>query len=126
MDWDSGEFVDAHGMVIASSSQSEVSTSLFARFDDTRDEYEQALHRAPGYVYISDLNEIPETLRRVVAAGKLRDVDLGIQLLTAVQDVAGHTVGVLVSDVVTDPLRDSLEDLKRYARGSRVIRIDAI
>ena len=126
MDWDSGEFVDARGMVIASSSQSEVGTSLFTRFDDTRDEFEQALHRAPGYVYISDLNEIPETLRRVVAAGKLRDVDLGIQLLTAVQDDAGHTVGVLVSDVVTDPLRDSLEDLKRYARGSRVIRIDAI
>ena len=99
---------------------------MFTRFDDTRDEFEQALHRAPGYVYISDLNEIPETLRRVVAAGKLRDVDLGIQLLTAVQDAAGHTVGVLVSDVVTDPLRDSLEDLKRYARGSRVIRIDAI
>jgi hypothetical protein len=40
-------FVDAHGMVIASSSQSEVGTSLFTRFDDTRDEFQQALHRAP-------------------------------------------------------------------------------
>ena len=61
--------VDAHGTVIASSSSSEVGTSLFTRFDDTRDEFEQALHRAPGYVYISDLNEIPEPLRRVVAEG---------------------------------------------------------
>jgi two-component system sensor histidine kinase/response regulator len=109
--------VDAQGTVIASSSQLEVGKSLFTRFDNTRDDFEQALHSAPGYVYISDLNEIPETLRRVVAAGKLRDMDLGIQLLTAVQDAAGHTVGVLVSDVVTDPLRDLLEDLKRYAPG---------
>ena len=109
--------VDTHGTVIASSSPPEVGTSLFTRFDDTRDEFEQALHSSPGVVYISDLNEIPEPLRRVAAAGKLRDVDLGIQMLTAVQDAAGHTVGVLVGDIVTDPLRDLLEDLKRRAPG---------
>jgi hypothetical protein len=62
------------------------------------------------------LNEISEPLRRVVAAGKLRDVDLGIQMLTAVQDAAGHTVSVLVGDIVTNPLRNLLEDLKRQAR----------
>jgi PAS domain S-box-containing protein len=109
--------VDVHGTVIASSSTPEVGTSFFTRFDDARDEFEQALHRAPGYVYISELNEIPETLRRLVAAGKLRDVNLDIQMLTAVQDAAGHTVSVLVSDVVADPLRDLLEDLKRHALG---------
>src|ERR1700724_3077360 len=76
--------VDAQGTVIASSSLPEVGTSLFTRFDDTRDEFEQALHSSAGGVYISDLNEIPESLRRVVAAGKLRDVDLGIQMLMAV------------------------------------------
>jgi signal transduction histidine kinase/DNA-binding response OmpR family regulator len=107
--------VDPHGTVIASSSQPEVGTSLFTRFDDTRDEFEQALHRSPGAVYISDLNEIPERLRRVVAAGKLADENLGIQMLTAVQDTAGHTVGVLVSDIVTDPLHNLLEDLKQHA-----------
>jgi PAS domain S-box-containing protein len=109
--------VDAHGTVIASSSSPEVGTSLFSRFDDVRGEFEQALHRAPGYVYISDLNEIPEPLRRVVAAGKLRDVDLGIQMLTAVKDAAGYTVGVLVADIPTNPLRDLLQDLKRHALG---------
>jgi PAS domain S-box-containing protein len=109
--------VDAHGTVIASSSPSEVGTSLFTRFDDTRDEFEQALHRAPGYVYISDLNEIPEALRRVVATGKLRDVDLGIQMLTAVKNAAGNTVSVLVADIPTNPLRVLLQDLKRRAPG---------
>jgi PAS domain S-box-containing protein len=109
--------VDAQGMVIASSSPPEVGTSLFTRFDDTWHEFEQALHSSAGVVYISDLNEIPEPLRRVAAAGKLRDVDLDIQMLTAVQDAAGHTTGVLVSDIVTDPLRVSLEDLKRRAPG---------
>jgi signal transduction histidine kinase/DNA-binding NarL/FixJ family response regulator len=109
--------VDAHGTVIASSSPLEVGTSLFTRFGDTRQEFEQALHSSAGVVYISDLNEIPEPLRRMVAAGKFRDVDLGIQMLTAVQDAAGHTVNVLVSDIVIDPLRDLLEDLKRHAPG---------
>jgi hypothetical protein len=89
--------VDAQGTVIASSSPSEVGTSLFTRFDDTRDEFEQALHCSPGGVYISGLSEIPERLRRVVAAGKLADENLDIQMLTAVQDTAGHTVsGYLV------------------------------
>ena len=58
-DFDEVMIVDTHGTVIASSSAREVGKSLFTRFDDTRGEFEQALHRAPGYVYISDLNEIP-------------------------------------------------------------------
>jgi hypothetical protein len=107
--------VDAQGTVIASSSPPEVGTSLFTRFDDTRDEFEQALHRSPGGVYISGLSEIPERLRRVVAAGKLADENLDIQMLTAVQDTAGHTVSVLVSDIVTDPFHNLLEDLQRHA-----------
>jgi PAS domain S-box-containing protein len=109
--------VDAQGTVIASSSPPEVGTSLFTRFDDTWHEFEQALNSAAGVVYISDLNEIPEPLRRVAAAGKLRDVDLDIQMLTAVKDAAGHTTSVLVSDIVTNPLRVLLEELKRRAPG---------
>src|ERR1700720_2084406 len=63
--------VDAHGSVIASSSPLEEGASLFTRFDDTRAEFEEALHRSPGVVYISDLSEIPESLRRVTALGQL-------------------------------------------------------
>ena len=109
--------VDAHGTVIDSSSPAKVGTSLFIRFDDTRDEFEHALHGSPGAVYISDLSKIPESLRRVVAAGKLLDVNLDIQMLTGVQDAAGHTVSVLVANIVTDPLHDLLKDLKRHAPG---------
>ena len=109
--------VDAHGSVIASSSPLEDGASLFTRFDGTRAQFAQALHRSPGVVYISDLSEIPESLRRVTAPGKLSSVNLGIQMLTAVQDAAGHTTSVLVSDIVTDPLRVLLEDLKRRAPG---------
>jgi signal transduction histidine kinase len=109
--------VDAHGSVIASSSALEVGASLFTRFDDTRVEFEEALHRSPGVVYISDLSEIPESLRRMAASGKLSSENLGIQMLTAVQDAAGHIVGVLVVDIVINPLGDLLEDLKRHAPG---------
>src|SRR5580700_8296015 len=109
--------VDAQGTVIGSSSPPEVGTSLFTRFDDTWHEFEQTLNSAAGVVYISDLNEIPEPLRRVAAAGKLRDVDLDIQMLTAVKDAAGRTTSVLVSDIVTNPLRVLLEELKRRAPG---------
>jgi signal transduction histidine kinase len=110
--------VDAHGMVIVSSSPLEEGTSLFTRFDDTRAEFEQALHRSPGSVYVSDLSEIPESLHRVTAPGKPSSVPDGIQMLTAVQDAAGHTVGVLVGDIVSDPLGDLLLDLKRQAPGN--------
>jgi signal transduction histidine kinase len=109
--------VDAHGLVIVSSSPLEEGASLFTRFDDTRAEFEQALHRSLGFVYISDLNEIPESLRRVTAPGQLSSVNLGFQMLTAVQDAAGHTVGILVGDIVSDPLGDLLVDLKRLAPG---------
>jgi two-component system, sensor histidine kinase and response regulator len=106
--------VDAHGMVISSSSRAQVGTSFFTRFVNTRDQFDQALHRAPGYVFINDLSD---PLRRTVAAGKFHDVNLDIQMLTAVKDAAGNTVSVLVGDVVTDPLRDLLNDLKRHALG---------
>jgi hypothetical protein len=82
--------VDANGTVIASSSPPEVGTSLFTRFHDARAEFEQALHRSPGVVNISDLSKIPEFLRRVAAAGKLSSVNLSIRMLTAVQDAAGQ------------------------------------
>ena len=91
--------------------------SLFTLFDNTRRVFEQALRSSAGVVYISDLNGIADPPRRVVVAGKVRDVDIGIQMLTAVQDTAGHTVSVLVSDIVTDPLRILLEDLKRRTPG---------
>ena len=109
--------VDTHGTVIASSSPPKVGTSLFTLFDNTRRVFEQALRSSAGVVYISDLNEIAEPPRRVVVAGKVRDVDIGIQMLTAVQDTSGHTVSVLVSNIVTDPLRILLEDLKRRTPG---------
>ncbi|HEY0791329.1 MAG TPA: response regulator [Chthoniobacterales bacterium] len=108
--------VDTRGTVIASSSQVEVGTSLFTRFDDTRDDFEQALHHSPG-VYLSDLSEIPEPLRRMATSGKLRNRTLGVQMLIKAQDAAGHTTGVLVGDIVTDPLRDLLDDLTRHAMG---------
>jgi signal transduction histidine kinase len=110
--------VDTHGLVIASSSPLEEGASLFTRFDDTRVEFEQALHRSPGSVYISDLSEIPKSLRRVTALGKLSSVPLGFQMLTAVQDAAGHTVGVLVGYIVSDLLGDLLVDLRRRAPGN--------
>jgi PAS domain S-box-containing protein len=106
--------VDAHGMVIASSSQAEVGSSFFTRFANTRDKFEQALRRAPGYVYVNDLRD---PLCRTVAAGKLRDTNLNIQMLTAVKDAAGNTVCLLVGDLVTDSLRDLLKDLRRRAPG---------
>jgi hypothetical protein len=91
--------VDTQGTVIASSSRPEVGTSLFTRFDDTRDEFEEALHSAPDFVYVSDLSEITVLNRRAIAAGKLTNVNVGVQMLAAVQDAGGHTVGVLVGDI---------------------------
>jgi two-component system sensor histidine kinase/response regulator len=111
--------VDTHGKVIASSSPGEVGTSLFTRFDDTRGKFEQALQRAPGYVDISDLNEIPESLRRMFATGRVTRMNLGIQMLTAVQGSTGHIASVLVADIATDPLRELLEDLKQRALGDK-------
>lgn len=106
--------VDTHGIVIASSSRTQVGTSFSARFANTWDQFEQALHRAPGYVYINDLSD-PQ--RRPVAAGKLHDVSFDIQMLTTVKDAAGNIVSVLVGDLVTDPIRDLLNDLKGHALG---------
>ena len=63
--------VDATGVVVASSYAPAVGTSLFTRlftrFDDARDEFERALHSPPGAVYISDLDDVPEPLRRAAA-----------------------------------------------------------
>ena len=113
--------VDATGVVVASSYAPAVGTSLFTRvftrFDDARDEFERALHSPPGAVYISDLDDVPEPLRRAAAAGNLIDVALTIQMLTTVQDASGHCVGVLVGNVATGQLRDLLQDLKRRTPG---------
>jgi signal transduction histidine kinase/PleD family two-component response regulator len=109
--------VDAHGVLVASSYAPAVGTSLFTRFDNARDELEQALHSPPGAVYISDLADDPESLRRAGAEGHLTNVALDIQMLTTVQDVAGQCIGVLVGNVATGQLRDLLQDLKRHVPG---------
>ena len=113
--------VDAHGVVVASSYTPAVGASLFSRpftrFDNARDEFEQALNGPPGSVYISDLDDVPEPLRRAAAEGNLLNVALQIQMLTTVQDPAGHCVGLLVGNVATGQLRDLLQDLKRRAPG---------
>jgi HAMP domain-containing protein len=108
---------DAHGTVIASTSPPEVGTSLFSRFAATQDEFEQSLHGPPGAVYNSVLTDPPNALRRAAAEGHLTRVAFHIQMLTTVQDATGRAVSVLVSDIVTDPLRGLLEDLKRHALG---------
>jgi PAS domain S-box-containing protein len=113
--------VDATGVVVASSYAPAVGTSLFTRlftrFDDARDEFERALHSPAGAVYISDLDDVPDPLRRAAAVGNLIDVALTIQMLTTVQDASGHCVGVLVGNVTTGQLRDLLQDLKRRTSG---------
>jgi len=70
----------------------------------------------PGAIYISDLDDVAEPLRRAAAAGNLIDVALTIQMLTTVQDASGHFVGVLVGNVATGQLSDLLQDLKRRTR----------
>jgi PAS domain S-box-containing protein len=113
--------VDPTGVVVASSYAPAVGTSLFTRlftrFDDARDQFEQALHSPPGAVYISDLDDVPEPLRRAAAVGNLINVALTIQMFTTVQDASGHCVGVLVGNVATGQLRDLLQDLKRRTPG---------
>jgi PAS domain S-box-containing protein len=113
--------VDASGVVVASSYAPAVGTSLFTRlftrFDDARDQFERALHSPPGAIYISDLDDVAEPLRRAAAAGNLIDVALTIQMLTTVQDASGHFVGVLVGNVATGQLSDLLQDLKRRTPG---------
>jgi hypothetical protein len=56
-------------------------------------------------------------LHRVLAAGKLADVNLGIQMLKLVHDAADHTVSVLVGSILSDPLRNLLKDLKEFKKG---------
>jgi len=111
--------VDTNGTIVASSSLQALGKSLFTRFDDTRIEFEQTLQRAPGYVYLSDMDEISESLRRVFSAGRVTRMNLSMQMLTAVRNSPGHTVRVLVGDIVTDSLRHLLEDLKQRTLGDR-------
>jgi two-component system sensor histidine kinase/response regulator len=111
--------VDTHGMVTASSSASAAGTSLFSRFDDSRNEFEQALHSPPATVWVSAVANPPEHLHRADADGHPANVALRIQMLTPVQDTTGQTVRVLVGDIVIDHLRDLLKDLKRDASGDQ-------
>jgi PAS domain S-box-containing protein len=106
---------DDKGMIIASSASPNVGESLFTHFDNTRAEFELALHGPPGSVYISDSGN--GSLQPAAAAGSLNNRLFHIQLLEQVRDGAGHIVGVLVANVVTRPLLDLLQDLKRGAPG---------
>ncbi|MEA3145604.1 MAG: two-component system, sensor histidine kinase and response regulator, partial [Verrucomicrobiota bacterium] len=106
---------DDKGMIIASSASPNVGESLFTHLDNARAEFELALHGPPGSVYISDSGN--GSLQPAAAAGSLNNRLFHIQLLEQVRDGAGHIVGVLVANVVTRPLLDLLQDLKRGAPG---------
>jgi PAS domain S-box-containing protein len=108
---------DDKGVIIASSASPNVGESLFTHFDNTRAEFELALHGPPGSVYISDSGSGSAPHQPAATAGSLNNRLFHIQLLEQVRDGAGHIVGVLVANVVTRPLLDLLQDLKRGAPG---------
>jgi signal transduction histidine kinase/CheY-like chemotaxis protein/HPt (histidine-containing phosphotransfer) domain-containing protein len=108
---------DTQGGIVASSHGPNVGESLFAHFENTRDEFELALHGLPGSVYISDLDNVSEPVRHAAVEGRLTNKLLNIQMLAPVQDATGRCVGVLVANVVTRQLFDLLRDLKQRAPG---------
>jgi signal transduction histidine kinase/CheY-like chemotaxis protein/HPt (histidine-containing phosphotransfer) domain-containing protein/HAMP domain-containing protein len=108
--------VDTQGVVVASSYGPNVGESLFTHFENTREEFELALHGLPGSVYMSDLDDVSEPVRNAAAEGRLTN-KLNIQMLAPVQDAVGRCVGVLVANVVTRQLFDLLRDLQLRAPG---------
>jgi PAS domain S-box-containing protein len=108
---------DDKGVIIASSNSPNVGQSLFTHFDNTRAEFELALHGPPGSVYISDSSNGSSSLQSVAKEGSSNRRLLHLQLLEQVRDGTGHVLGVLVANVVTRPLLDLLQDLKRGAPG---------
>lgn len=110
-------FVDLDGTVGVSSYTPAEGKSLFTRFDQARAKFEQALRGPPGAIYICDLDDALKGPRRVVAGGDATDATRNLQMFAPVQDVAGHCTGVLVGNVVTRPLYDSLRDLAVSALG---------
>ncbi len=109
--------VDTQGVIVASSYRPSVGESLFTHFDNTRDEFERALHSPSGSVFISDLSDVSEPIRQAAGEGRLSNRLLNIQMLSPVQDSSGRCVGVLVANVVTRHLLDLLQDLKQRAPG---------
>jgi PAS domain S-box-containing protein len=109
--------VDTQGGIVASSYTPSVGESLFTHFDNTRDEFELALHSPPGSVYISDRVDASEPPPQPAAEGHPSNRLLNIQMLAQVQDGAGRCVGVLVANVVTRQLLDLLQDLKQRVPG---------
>jgi signal transduction histidine kinase/DNA-binding response OmpR family regulator/HPt (histidine-containing phosphotransfer) domain-containing protein len=108
---------DTQGEIVASSFGPNVGESVFTHFENTRDEFELALHGLPGSVYISDLDDVSEPLRHAAVEGRLTNKLLNIQMLAPVQDATGRCVGVLVANVVTSQLFDLLRNLKLRAPG---------
>ena len=108
--------VDDQGGIVASSDSPNVGESLFTHFDNTRAEFELALHGPPGSVYISDLGDVSGLFGQPPRRQSEQPA-FHIQMLEQVHDGAGHIVGVLVANVVTRPLLDLLQDLKRGAPG---------
>ena len=86
-------------------------------FENTRDEFEQAIHSPPGSVFISDWADVSTRLSKPTAGRRPTNRLLNVQMLAPVQDSAGVCVGVLVANVMTRQLLDLLEDMKQRAPG---------
>jgi PAS domain S-box-containing protein len=103
--------VDNKGRIVASSNRLSTGQSLFMNFSDTRNEFVLALQSAPGSVYISD------PLYQADSKGHLSNGLIGLRFLVPVQDGEGRRIGVLIANVVPQPLLVFLQDLKRQAPG---------
>ena len=62
---------DTQGEIVASSYGPNVGESLFTHFENTRNEFELALHGLPGSVYLSDLDNVSEPVRHAAVEGRL-------------------------------------------------------
>src|ERR1700732_2381628 len=109
--------VNPQGVIIASSDESSIGESLFTQFAHSRNEFDLALRSRPGSVYISYLADDPKTQGQAPTDEHPKNRLLDIQILVSVQDSEGHTVDVVVGNVLTRQLLGLLQDLKQQAPG---------
>src|ERR1700730_3730466 len=109
--------VNPQGVIIASSDESSIGESLFAQFPHSRNEFDLTLRSRPGSVYVSYLADDSKTQGQAATNEHPKNRLLDIQILVSVQDSEGHTVAVVVANVLTRQLLGLLQDLKQQAPG---------
>lgn len=111
-------WVNPSGVVLASSHRAHAGQRIERLYDELGDDFQRVLQQPSGQLLVSDLDNMSTAARDSEPAGRRDENALTLQFLLRVDDARGQALGVLVTELHVEAIREVLRDAERRTPGA--------